>query len=127
LSKHTVVWIDQKEARIFRVEPDAATESTVHAPHFVHRHPGESDRAKDHPDDARRFFQEVARTLLDAEGIIIVGPSSAKLEFIKYVHKHDHLLEPKIIGVETMDHPTDAQIVAYAKEYFNLGGRTPAP
>jgi hypothetical protein len=118
LSKHTVVWIDQKEARIFHVEPEAATESTVHAPHFVHRHPGGSDRAKDHPDDARRFFQDVARVLLDAEGIIIVGP---------YVHKHDHLLEPKIIGVETMDHPTDGQIVAYAKHYFNLGGRPPAP
>ena len=127
MSKHTVVWIDQKEARIFHIEPDAATESTVHAPHFIHRHPGGSDRAKDHPDDARRFFQEVAHSLLNAEGIIIVGPSSAKLEFIKYVHKNDHVLDPKIIGVETMDHPTDGQIVAYAKQYFNLGGRTPVP
>lgn len=127
MSKHTVVWIDQKEARIFHVEPDTATESTVHAPHLVHRHPGGANRAKDHPDDAQRFFHEVARSLLDAEAIIIVGPSAAKLEFIKYVHKHDHQLEPKIIGVETMDHPSDGQIVAYAKHYFNLGGRTPAP
>lgn len=127
MSKHTVVWIDHKEARIFRIQPDASTESTVHAPHFVHRHPNESDRSKDHPDDSRRFFQEVAHSLADAEGIIIVGPSSAKLEFLKYVHTHDHLLEPKIIGIETMDHPTDKQIVAYAKQYFNLGGRVPTP
>ena len=126
MSKHTVVWIDHKEARIFRIQPDTSTEVTVHAPHFVHRHPGGSDRAKDHPDDARRFYQEVAGSLNDAEGIVIVGPASAKLDFLKYVHKHDHLLEPKIIGIETMDHPTDAQLVAYAKQYFNLGGRTPA-
>ena len=96
-------------------------------PHLVHRHAGESDRGKDHPDNARRFYQEVAHSLLADEGIIIVGPSSAKLEFIKYVHKNDHVLEPKIIAVETMDHPTDGQIVAYAKQYFNLAGRTPAP
>lgn len=25
----------------------------------------------------------------------------------------------KIVGVETVDHPTDAQVLAYAKTYFN--------
>jgi len=125
MSKHTIVWIDHKEARIFRLTPDTAVESTVHAPHFVHRHPGESDRAKDYPDDTRRFFQEVARSLADTEGIVIVGPSTAKLDLLRYVHKHDPLLEAKIIGIETVDHPTDGQIVAYAKQYFSLGGRAP--
>lgn len=126
MSKYTAVWIDHKEARIFRLEPDAAVESTVQAPHFVHQHPGQSDRAKNNPDDSRRFFQEVSRSLADTEGIIIVGPSTAKLELLSYVQKHDHLLEAKIIGVETLDHPTDGQIVAYAKQYFSLGGRSPA-
>lgn len=120
MSKYTVVFIDHKEARIFRLHPEATAESTIHAPHFIHRHPKESDRAKDHPDETRRFLQEVAGDLADTEGILIVGPSTAKLELLKYVQKHNHLLEPKIIGVETVDHPTDRQIVAYAKQYFNL-------
>jgi hypothetical protein len=127
MAKHTVIWIDHKEARIFRLNSDATTESTVHAPYFVHKHPGGSDRVKEHPDDTRRFFQALANSLTDAEGIVIVGPSSAKLEFLRYVHMHAHGLEPKIVGIETMDHPTDGQIVAYAKQYFNLGGRLPAP
>lgn len=47
-----------------------------------------------------------------------MGPSTAKLAFLKFVHKSDHTLEPKIVGVETVDHPTDRQLVAYANTYF---------
>lgn len=126
MSKHTVVFIDHKEARIFRLQPGATAESTIHAPHFIHRHPKESDRAKDYPDETRRFFHEVASALADTEGTLIVGPSTAKLDLLRYVQKHDHLLEQKIIGVETVDHPTDKQIIAYAKEYFNLAAQAPA-
>jgi hypothetical protein len=43
--------------------------------------------------------------------------------FVKYVHQHAHALEPKIVGVETVDHPTDGQIVAYAKTYFLAADR----
>ena len=47
-----------------------------------------------------------------------MGPSTAKLELVKHVHKHDHQLVGRIIGVETADHPTDKQIVAHARAYF---------
>jgi hypothetical protein len=48
-----------------------------------------------------------------------VGPSSAKPDLIRYVHKHAQALEPKILGVETLDHPTDGQLVAYVRHYFH--------
>jgi hypothetical protein len=47
-----------------------------------------------------------------------VGPSTAKLDLIRYVHQHEHALEPRVVGVETVDHPTDGQLIAYAKRYF---------
>jgi hypothetical protein len=28
-----------------------------------------------------------------------------------------------IVGVETVDHPSDAQVVAYARKYFNAADR----
>ena len=52
--------------------------------------------------------------------MLVVGPSTAKLEFLRYVHKHDHGLETQIEGVETVDHPSDKQLVAYARKYFKL-------
>ena len=45
-------------------------------------------------------------------------PSMAKLDFLRCIHKHDHNLESKIIGVETVDHPAYGEIAAYALKYF---------
>jgi len=66
----------------------------------------------------RSGLPEVARAVDGSEEVLVVGPSSAKHEWVEYVHKHDRALEPKIVGVETVDHPTDRQLVAYAKKYF---------
>jgi hypothetical protein len=43
------------------------------------------------------------------------------------LHEHDRALERKIVGIETVDHPTDGQIIAYAKKYFRLGERIRLP
>ena len=61
--------------------------------------------------------------LAEAAEVLVVGPGVAKLEFIKHVAKHEHALEPKIVGVETVDHPTDGQLVAYARRYFRAADR----
>ena len=53
----------------------------------------------------------------------MLGPSTAKLELIEHVHKHDPALEPKIVGVETVDHPTDRQLVAFVRRYFRAADR----
>jgi hypothetical protein len=31
---------------------------------------------------------------------------------------HDKAMVERIVGIETVDHPTDAQVVAYARKYF---------
>jgi len=119
MSRHVAVWVDHKEARVFHVVPDAVEEKTVHAPaHHLHRHPRGPEGYKEHPEEAQAFFHQVAQVLAGAEEILILGPGVAKLELIKHFHKHDHAIEPKVIGVETVDHPTDPQIVAYARKYF---------
>jgi len=53
-----------------------------------------------------------------AAEILIVGPGHAKLELIKHIHAHDHDLVKQVVGVETMDHPSDAQLVVHARKYF---------
>jgi hypothetical protein len=51
------------------------------------------------------------------------GPSTAKLDFIRYLHKHEPALESRIVGIENVDHPTNNQLVAYTKTYFKLDDR----
>ena len=121
---HAVIWIDHKEARIFHVHPQTADETTVLAPqHHIHRHPKGRGDAKEHPDDAHRFFAEVARALDLVDALLIVGPSSAKLEFFRYLHEHDRRLEARVVGIESADHPTDGEIVARAKNCFKASDR----
>lgn len=118
MSKHAALWLDHHEARIFHVLDASFEEATLHAPSHHHKHPKGAEGAHAHPDDNKRFFEEIAATLRGYDEVLVLGPSTSKLQFIKFVHKHDHALEPKIVGVETVDHPTDRQIVAYARHYF---------
>jgi stalled ribosome rescue protein Dom34 len=119
--RHTVLWIDHQEARIFGVEAGKLDESTIHAPHLhLHRHPKGAPAEHNHPEDLHHFFRDVARALDGAEQILIVGPSTAKVEFFRFVHRQDPALEPNVVGIETVDHPTDGQLVAYAKRYFGV-------
>jgi hypothetical protein len=123
-TQQTVMWIDHNEARIFRVDAGTVEAEAIRAPHrHVHRHPKGPTAEHNHPDDMRRFFRDVADALAEAEAILLVGPSTAKLQFLRHAHSHARALEEKIVGVETVDHPTDGQLVAYAKRYFGIPDR----
>lgn len=123
-SHQTVIWIDHQEARIFRIDAATFDEQTIRAPHrHVHRHPKGPTAEHNHPDDMHRYFHDVAHALEGADPIVLVGPSTAKLQFFRYVHKHAPALEPKIVGIESADHPTDGQLVRYAREYFGIPDR----
>jgi hypothetical protein len=129
---HTAVWIDHTEARVFHVQPESPghvqpepiDEATVFSPqHLIHRHPKGRGDPREHPDDAVRFFKEVAQSLRSADTVLIVGPASAKHEFANYLQSHDPGLRAKVAGIETLDHPTDREIVAYARKYFKGSDR----
>ena len=119
MTTYMALWIDHREARIFRISADKSDEVTVGTPQHVHRrHPKGESGAKEHPDDAKRFFHEVARSLEGPQQILLVGPGTAKLAFLRYLHAHDPALESRIVGIETVDHPSDRQLAAYARTYF---------
>ena len=122
---HVAIWLDHREARVFHLNPDRLDDVTVTAPpsNGHHKHPRGAEGQREHPEDAKRFFHDVARAVEGTEEVLVLGPSTAKLDFIRYVHKHDHALEARIVGIETVDHPTDGQVVAFAKKYFKLADR----
>jgi hypothetical protein len=132
MRSHVVVWIDHTEARVFHVQPETpghaqpepVDEATILSPrHLIHRHPKGQGEAREHPDDAARFFHDVARAVESADTLLIVGPASAKTEFVKYLDAHERTLRAKVAGVETVDHPTDREMVAYARKYFKASDR----
>jgi len=113
---HVAVWIDHKEAKIYRINAESFDVSKVVAPHHHVKHKAAEQGTHV---DAHGYFHEIASLLKGASSLLIVGPASAKLDFIRHLQRHEHALEEKICGVETVDHPSDAQFVAYVRHYFD--------
>ncbi len=126
---HAVVWIDHSEAHVMHISADDVEASIVRpkSPHQKVHHKRGHDKggAVSHgknPEDGD-FYHAVVEALKGAGEVLVVGPANAKLNLIKHIHAHDAQMADKIVGVETIDHPTDAQLVAYARKYFVASDR----
>ncbi|MHB0992012.1 MAG: translational machinery protein [Burkholderiales bacterium] len=116
---HAIVWIDHVEAHIFSINPDDVESSIVkpaQAPQHLHNKRGSTGSGRA-PED-QHYYHEVVEALRGTKEILIAGPANAKLNLIKHIHNHDRDLVANIIGLETVDHPSDAQLLAYARKYF---------
>jgi stalled ribosome rescue protein Dom34 len=116
---HAIVWIDHVEAHVIHVSPDDVEKSLVQANQQSHKlHSKVGTLGDGRTEEDQDFYHRVVQALKGATEIVVVGPAQAKLQLIKHIHAHDHELVQKIIGVETVDHPSDGQLVAYARKYF---------
>jgi stalled ribosome rescue protein Dom34 len=118
---HTVVWLDHQEAHVFHIGPESFTEASVLSAHphrRLHRKSGPGAESGQRAKEDHAYYEDVTTALSSSEEILIVGPAAAKLELVKHIHRRRHDLVQKMIGVETVDHPSDRQIVAYARRYF---------
>lgn len=116
---HAVVWIDHQEAHIIQFNADASESEIIKTKSkHTHLHQKSGILGSGHISADESYLHEVIHAVSDAGEILVVGPGTAKLELLKHAHKHDAKISEKIIGVETVDHPTDGQLLAFAKKYF---------
>lgn len=116
---HAVVWLDHSEAHVMHISMDDVEKSIVHPakPHnHLHAKSGAVGAGRQAED--KSYYHAVVEALSGAQEILVVGPAQAKLQLIKHIHAHDQAMADKVVGVETIDHPSDAQLVAYARKYF---------
>lgn len=121
---HAVVWIDHAEAHVMHISPYDVEKSIVQPskPHqHLHVHAGTLGSGRAPEDQA--YYHQVAQALAGAQEILVLGPAQAKLQLIKHIQAHDPALMSRVVGVETVDHPTDGQVVAYARQYFRVKDR----
>jgi len=121
---HVCVWIDHREAKIFGIGLDAIDELEIEEKgphHHLHRKADHVYQGKAPPD--QQFLQSVTEHLGDARGILLVGPGSAKNELAGYLHLHAPAVAKRIWGIEAADHPTDGELVAWARQRFRAADR----
>jgi stalled ribosome rescue protein Dom34 len=116
---HAVIWIDHQEAHIMFLS-EAASEAEIIRSKSTHAHlhhkGGEVGSGKLALDS--KYLHSVIQAVNKSQEILILGPGSAKLELSKHAHQHDAKIAEKIVGVETVDHPSDKEILAHARKFF---------
>jgi hypothetical protein len=76
-----------------------------------------------HAAEDQDFLHQVTAATADARAVLIAGPANAKTELVKHIHRHDPKLIERLAGIETVDHSTDASLVAHARHYFKAADR----
>ena len=113
---HAIVWIDQREAKVFHFNSSGVDRMILH-PHrptrHIHRNANTSVGCGLLLDD--EFFERVA----EAKAILITGPDGAKSEVAAHLTRHHPETAGCVVGVETIEHPSDGALTAVVRLYFN--------
>ncbi|MEI6473985.1 MAG: hypothetical protein WCO75_01195 [Planctomycetota bacterium] len=121
-----VIFVDHQGARVrFLDGPDLAAVTAAHldidALHNKFRVRDNSlvgGFGRSHPDETP-LFAKLSHVVLRCGKVLVVGPGSTKNEFVSHLERnHPGAMSKHIIGVRTVDHPTDGQLVALARTAF---------
>lgn len=116
---HVAVWVDHHEARVFSFNNDQIDTVVVRSTnpnqniHHKANTIGNGHAAVDH-----KFYEEIAQKIKAGSAILISGPANARTELMKHLTTNEPSLAKKVYAVERVDHPSDGEIVAHAREYF---------
>jgi stalled ribosome rescue protein Dom34 len=121
---HAVIWIDHREARVSHFNAEDVERLVLHPDHPTrHIHHKANSIGSGHASADHDYLHAVAESVADAGAVLITGPANAKTELVEHIRVHDPQLTKLIVGVETVDHPSDPQLVAHAKNYFMAADR----
>jgi len=114
---HAVLWINHRNAKVLHFDAETVQMQKVQAHKHDTGHHGSAVRAE------HEFYGEVCDELIAVDDIVVTGNQTALSDFRDYVHKRRMPLAQKILGWETVDSPTDPQLLAFARKYFQNKAR----
>ncbi|MEJ0037727.1 MAG: hypothetical protein WDO68_16905 [Gammaproteobacteria bacterium] len=126
MSEHdnVLVWIDDKEARVFRFDVegfDRASVRSAHPDRHVRRDTGRGSGFS--AALSKSFFPRVAKALDDAGAILITGPANTKAELAEFLGRSWPQLAARVSGVASLDRPTNHALVSLVRDFFDGGTR----
>ncbi len=119
-----VVRIDHQSADILQFDAEHVERDKVRA-HTHHTAQHGSGVRSEH-----EFFGQVCGALDGIGEVLVAGSHTALSDFRHYADKHRPQTAVRIVGYEPVDHPTENQLVALARRYFDRHDRmagTPTP
>jgi stalled ribosome rescue protein Dom34 len=111
-----VLWIDSEHAKVSKISAQGIDKKTLkhHESHPIGRHHDEhKHNAETH------FFHEIINEIGKVEELLVFGAGVTKNHFKNHIESHNHGdLSKSLVGVETLDHLTDNQILEASRAYF---------
>jgi stalled ribosome rescue protein Dom34 len=110
-----VVWLDFHQAKVFLMAAQDIAAGRVRAdtPHRQIHHKAQV-RGSGHVRDDRTYFEAILAAVEEADSWVIAGPGGTKKDLEKYLDGHGEELKKKLAGVESMDHPTEGELLKQA-------------
>lgn len=113
-----VVWLDREQAKVFQFSQKGFLGEKKFRAHHTDHHTHARD-AFDHERSESPLFRDVSQELEGVKKLLIIGPGMAKYHFRSYLMEQKPLVARNVERVESSDHPTEAQIAALAKDFFD--------
>lgn len=107
---HAVIWMDHTEAHAVMFDREHMEAQRIKS-RSHHKHAGKAD-------DYVSFFSEIAKAVEACHEVLLTGPGLARNQFRDWCNKHNPVAAGRIVNSIAADHPTDAQLVAQARQYF---------
>lgn len=107
---HAVVWMDHSEAHVVMFDREHVESQRIRS-RSHHKHQGKAE-------DLGIFFGAVAGALSKTREVLLAGPGMARNEFRDWAGKHHPAVAKAVVDSVAADHPSDAQLVAMARQYF---------
>ena len=117
---HAILWIDHREAKLFHLNTTEVDRMILHPrrpTRHIHRNATSIGGGTSLLDDD--YFEHVSEATAEAKAILIAGLDSAKSELAAHLTRHHPEAAARIVGVETVDHPSDGAFAAVARLHFN--------
>ena len=118
---HAVVFVDHTQAQVLQFDAEHVQAQKVKAHTHHTRQHGSGVRTE------HEFFAELCATLEQGTQVLVTGGHTALADFRHYVTRHRPQAERHIAGYEVVDHPSDKQLLAEARSYFDRVERLAQP
>jgi len=115
--QHAVVRTDHQQAQVLRFDETQVQAQTVHLQAYTTAQHKSGVRSE------HEFFGAVCDALDGIAQVLVTGTHTALADFRHYVDKHRPHLAAHLVGYEVVDHPTDPQLVALARAFFQRQDR----
>jgi hypothetical protein len=116
---HAVVWLDHRSARVISFSLDSSDVTEIESgreDRRLHRKsgiPGSGHAATD-----LAMFDEVVAAIGDVRSVLLTAPGTAKKAFQQHLEDEHPEVARRIVGVETIDHPSTGELLAFGQAFF---------